>query len=348
MLDRRDDARPIVRGPARQRRTAIAGRAAARRPQTDRAARRARCTRCRVSWGAMRPPLARVAGSVRSTTLAVMTLPLRRASFRSGAARLAFAAACLAVTNPKVAAGAARDGGVIAAGAGDRCAAALTRLVEAGGALGYRIRADKTGFTGTRDARDLRAACSAGQVTIELVERGASVDVRFFNRAGPAFGLEIVGRFSALGSVRHTSMLGGTADRLDGSLVFAADTADAAAFVAFDLAGEVVAADGDADRVNERLAPVLAASRAWKDAHALSHALAGLGEARADAAMAIAVPIAGRRGVQERPSSHALARGAATITCTAAAGFVPAAGGGVDAAGGCALAVARSLVGRLD
>ncbi|MFY0533148.1 hypothetical protein [Nannocystis pusilla] len=72
-------------------------------------------------------------------------------------------------------------------------------------------------------------------------------------------------------------MLGGTADRLDGSLVFAADTADAAAFVAFDLAGEVVAADGDAARVNERFAPVLAASTAWKDAHALTHALADLG-----------------------------------------------------------------------
>ncbi|MCY0992036.1 hypothetical protein OV203_33165 [Nannocystis sp. ILAH1] len=278
-----------------------------------------------------------------------MSLPLRRANFRSGAARLAFGAACLAITSPGVAAGAARAGEAIVAGAGAPCDAALTCLAEAGGALGYSLGADESGFTGTRDARVVRVACSEGQVTIELVERGASVSVHFFDRAGPAFGLEIVGRFSALGSVRHTSMLGGTADRLEGSLVFAADTAEAAAFVAFDLAGEVVAADGDADRVNERLAPVLAASMAWKDAHALTHALADLGEARADAAMTIAVPNPGRRGVQERTSSHALARGAATITCTvAAAGFVPAAGGRVDAAGGCALAVARSLVSRLD
>jgi hypothetical protein len=272
-----------------------------------------------------------------------MTPSLRRASFRSGTARLAFGAACLAITNPGVAAGAARTGEAIAAGAGAPCGAALTRIVAAGGALGYSLRADGTGFTGRRGARGLRIACSKEQVTIELVEHGASVSVHFFDRAGPAFGLEIVGRFSALGSVRHTSMMGGTADRLDGSLVFAADTADAAAFVAFDLTGEVVAADGDADRVNERFAPVLAASMAWKDAHALTHALADLDEAREDAAMAIAVPNPGRRDVQDSRSSHALAGGAATITCTAAAaGFVPA------AAGGCALAVARSLVSRLD
>lgn len=280
---------------------------------------------------------------------AIMSLPRPCASFRSGAARLAFAAACLAITSSGVAAGAARAGEAMVAGAGDPCGAALARIVEAGETLGYRIGVDGAGFTGTRDARDLRIACSEGQVSVELVERGASVSVHFFNRAGPAFGLEIEGRFSAFGSVRHTSMLGGTADRLEGSLVFAADTADAAAFVAFDLAGEVVAADGDADRVNQRLAPVLAASMAWKDAHALSHAWADLGEARADAGMAIAVPSPGRQGVQERTSSHALARGAATITCTAAAvGFVPAAGGHVDAAGGCALAVARSLVSRFD
>ena len=58
----------------------------------------------------------------------------------------------------------------------------------------------------------------------------------------------------------------GTGDLPLGSLSFAADTTDVAARVEVDLAGEVLAADGDAALVNERYAPVLAASAAWRRA----------------------------------------------------------------------------------
>lgn len=199
-----------------------------------------------------------------------------------------------------------------------------------------------------RDATELRCACSEGQVAIEFAEADASVSVNFA-RDLARFGLEIAGHFPQRGSVQHTTILDGAGDMLAGSLAFAADTADAAASVEFSLAGEVLSDDGDPSLVNEKLAPVLAASMAWKDAHALTLALADMRHPGLDIAMAIAVPSPRWWGIKKSILNQAFTCGGAAITCTAAAaGFVPAAGGCVNGAGVCALAVACSIVSCLD
>ncbi|WP_143141032.1 hypothetical protein [Nannocystis exedens] len=183
---------------------------------------------------------------------------------------------------------------------------------------------------------------------IDLVANDASVSVSF-TRELSGFALELAGSFPRLGSIHHTWVLDGSADPFTGTLTFAADTPDVAAFVEFDLAGGVLAADGDAALVNERFAPVLTASSAWRDAHALTLALADLRAPDLDVTMTVAVPTPRWWGVKKSMIGQAFTCGGAAITCTAAAaGFVPAAGSCVHAAGGCALAVACSLVSCLD
>ncbi|WP_434425596.1 hypothetical protein [Nannocystis pusilla] len=228
------------------------------------------------------------------------------------------------------------------------CGPALARLAEAGEALGYAIHFDGAGLAGTRDASELRCVCIEGQLTIGLAEDGVSVSVDFTYESA-MFGLEIVGLFPALGSIRHAWSLDGTAGPLTGSLSFAADTADAAAFVEVDLEGEVTAAHGDAALVNHQFAPVLAGSTLWKDAHALTLALADGRAPGLEVATAVAVPSPRWWGIKKSILGQAFACGGAAITCTAAAaGFLPAAGSCVNSAGGCALAVACSLASCLD
>ncbi|WAS90868.1 hypothetical protein [Nannocystis punicea] len=198
--------------------------------------------------------------------------------------RLAFAASCLLVLAPRDVTAAAPLTNAIQTGF---CDEVLPRLVDVGEALGYAIDHGESGFSGASGASELRCICSEGQVAIEVADRDASVSVNFA-RGRSVFGLELAGQFHDFGSIQHTSILDGTADRLGGSLIFAADTADAAAFVEFDLAGQVVAADGDGGLVNERFAPVLAASTAWRDAHALMLALAGVRDA--DRPLSVAIP----------------------------------------------------------
>ncbi|MFY0533780.1 hypothetical protein [Nannocystis pusilla] len=228
------------------------------------------------------------------------------------------------------------------------CDPALERLAEAAEALGYAVHLDEAGLSATRDTSELRCVCTDGQLTIALTEDGVSVSVDF-TYEDSMFGLELAGLFPGLGSVRHAWSLDGTAERLTGSLAFAAHTADAAAFVEVDLEGEVSAAHGDAALVNHHFAPVLAGSTLWQDAHALTLALAAAREPGLEIATAVAVPSPRWWGVKKSILGQAFACGGAAITCTAAAaGFLPAAGGCVNSAGGCALAVACSLTSCLD
>jgi hypothetical protein len=272
-----------------------------------------------------------------------MSHPLLRLSC-SAAARLAFAAACLLIVAPEV----ATAGAPLNDAPTEFCRSALARLAEAAESLGYTISAGESGFSAVGEASELRCICPEDQVAIEIVEGDASVSVNF-SHARSRFELEIAGEFPEFGRVQHAAILDATTDPLAGSITFTADTSDAAALVEFDLEGEVLVDDGDAAVVNERLAPVLAASLAWRDAHALTLALADLREPGLDMAMAVAVPSPRWWGIKKSMISHAFACGTAAITCTAAAaGFVPAAGGCVNAAGGCALAVACSVVSCLD
>lgn len=269
--------------------------------------------------------------------------PLR--SSRSSAARLAILAASLSSLAPTVATATAP---LADAGPAGFCDPALARLAEAGESLGYAVHFDEAGLSATRAASELRCVCAEGQLTIALAGDGASISVDF-TYEDAVFGLELAGLFPGLGSIRHTWRLDGTAGRRIGSLSFAADTVDAAALVEFDLAGEVAAAHGDADRVNRQFAPVLAGSALWKDAHALTAALADAPEPGLEVATAVAVPSPRWWGVKKSILGQAFACGGAAITCTAAAaGFLPAAGSCVNSAGGCALAVACSLASCLD
>ncbi|MBZ5710656.1 hypothetical protein [Nannocystis pusilla] len=162
------------------------------------------------------------------------------------------------------------------------CGTTLTPLAELLQDLGYSISFDGSGFSATGGASDLRCICIEGQVVIELAERDAIISVTI-TRERERLELEIVAQFPGLGSIRHTS-------RLDGSRTFAAETADAAAFVELDRAGEVVAVDGDAALVNSRFAPVLAASTAWNDAHRMARALADMPAPDLDPTAAVPSP----------------------------------------------------------
>lgn len=271
--------------------------------------------------------------------------PPRLRSLRSSAARLAILAASFSSLAPTAATATAP---LADAGPSGFCDPALARLAEAGESLGYAVQFDEAGLSATRDASELRCICYDGQLTIALAGAGASVSVDFTYQ-GAAFELELVGLFPGLGSIRRAWHLDGSAGRLTGSLSFAADAADAAAFVEFDLAGPVSAAHGDAARVNHLFAPVLAGSPLWKDAHALTAALADAPEPGLEVATAVAVPSPRWWGVKKSILGQAFACGGAAITCTAAAaGFLPAAGSCVNSAGGCALAVACSLASCLD
>ncbi|MDC0668243.1 hypothetical protein [Nannocystis radixulma] len=169
------------------------------------------------------------------------------------------------------------------------CDATLTPLAEFVQALGYSISFDGSGFSATRGTSDLRCICIEGQVVIELAERDAIVSVTL-TRERERLELEIAAQFPGLGSIQHTSFLDGTTGLSAGSRTFAAETADAAAFIELDLAGRAVAVDGDAALVNSRFAPVLAASTAWKDAHALALALADMPAPDLDPAVAVPSP----------------------------------------------------------
>lgn len=228
------------------------------------------------------------------------------------------------------------------------CNPALERLSEAGEALGYAVQFDEAGFSATRDASELRCYCAEGQLTIALAGDDVSVSVDF-TYEDSMFRLELAALFPELGSVRHAWSLDGTAGPRTGALSFAAHTAEAAAFIEVDLAGAVSATHGDADLVNHQFAPVLAGSPLWKDAHALTAALADAGTPGLAVATTVAVPSPRWWGVKKSILGQAFACGGAAITCTAAAaGFLPAAGSCVNSAGGCALAVACSLASCLD
>ncbi|MDC0720303.1 hypothetical protein [Nannocystis bainbridge] len=261
------------------------------------------------------------------------------------AARFAFGAACSLIVAPAAARASAPLAGAVPT---EFCDDTLARLGEVAGSLGYILEAGSSGFTGDRASSSLRCVCFAGQVAIELAEPDASVNVTF-TRDRAVFGLEIAGQFSGVGSIHHAAMLDGTGDLPVGSLHFAADTTDVAARVEVDLAGEVLAADGDAALVNERYAPALAASAAWQDAYALTLALADMGELGLEVATTVAVPSPRWWGVKKSITNQAFTCGGAAITCTAAAaGFMPAAGSCVHGAGVCALSVACSIVSCLD
>lgn len=169
-----------------------------------------------------------VAALAPSSTLAIMSLPPLCISTTAAPAALALGALCLVVVPPQFAAGAAPLGATSTDD--DTCASALTRIAEAGEALGYSTKTDASGFTGARAAIDFRVTCSQGQVDLELTEDGARVNVNFY-RTGSVFALDLTGEFSGLGSVHHTSTLEEISGQLVGSLTFAADTADTAAFV---------------------------------------------------------------------------------------------------------------------
>jgi hypothetical protein len=233
------------------------------------------------------------------------------------------------------------------------CGPVLARLQGAGAALGYSVRDEGSGFTGSRGADRLDVACSTTEVVIEVVEpAGPLVSVHFARAVGPGYVLELVGQFPGLGHVSQTATVD---EKSRGTLTFVADAGDRWAFAEFDLEGERLADGGDPAVVNDRFAPVLSASHSWQDAQKLTLALAGMwgpGAAQPvelEVALAVAVPDPRDPRLKKSILGQAMTCGTATLTCTAAAyGFAPAAGSCVNSASACALAVACALVSCLD
>jgi hypothetical protein len=112
---------------------------------------------------------------------------------------------------------------------------------------------------------------------------------------GPGAALTLAAEYPGVGSVRQVARIEDIAATPPaGSLSFAADSLEGSAYVEVDLAGQVVAMWGDEAVVNEQLEPFLAASAAWRDAHALTFALADLPPPPLDMTLSVAVP--SRRG----------------------------------------------------
>ncbi|MBZ5713475.1 hypothetical protein [Nannocystis pusilla] len=231
------------------------------------------------------------------------------------------------------------------------CASVLLRVSDAAARLGYRMEPDTRELVGSRGDTPLRTTCSAEQLTIELAEAaGPRVTVA----ASPS-GLEVVGEFPGVGTVSQVAVVT-AADTPTGFLSFAAEAPTASAFVEFDLTGDVVAEDGDAAAVNDRLEPALAGSRVWKDAHGLTLALAETWSpddeqlaTGMDLVLAVAVPNPRASGVKKSMVGMAMACGKSAVVCTLAATWLPPlAGTCVGDSTTCALAIGCALVTCLD
>jgi hypothetical protein len=232
-----------------------------------------------------------------------------------------------------------------------RCTSALSRFSNAGSALGYALRAQRSGFIGSKGHDQLDVTCTDGLVAVDLIEKGGSrVSIHFDPGLGGSFALELVGEYPEVGTVSQTAIVDDPAtDPMTGFLAFTADTRSGAAFVEYDLAGALLSEGGDANIVNDRFASVLTASTAWSDAHALALALAGIETERDVNMLAVAVPTPRSHGIKKSILGQAMTCGTATITCTVAAyGYTPAAGSCINAVSACALAVACAIISCAD
>lgn len=220
----------------------------------------------------------------------------------------------------------------------DPCDAMLTRLSKVGEIRGYSVSTSVFGFTASRDETELEARCSAGHLTIALVEAdGSEVNVTFRRRAGESFALEILGQYPEIGTLARTALIDASAEPMTGSLNFAAAVGDGLVFVEFGLAGEVLAAGGaapgeDGQRVNALFTPTLSTSEIWKDAHALVFAAAKIWdstmaahESDLDSLLALAIPSPDPAAKVDSDGKDAVQKcGVATAICLAAAWLPPA------------------------
>ncbi|MCY1055597.1 hypothetical protein [Nannocystis sp. SCPEA4] len=236
----------------------------------------------------------------------------------------------------------------------DPCGSILTRLSQVSEGRGYRINVNASELIGTRGPTQLQAHCSAGLAEIALRDvSGAAVSVSFGRRGGDGFALEVVGEYPQIGTVSRAAIVDdASADPLGGSLTFAADVGAGLVFVEFDLAGEVLAAGGDASgddarRVNNVFAPTLNTSAIWKDAHVLGYAAAGawnadmaLHEAELDMILGLAIPSPDPVAKVDSDSKDAVQKcGTAFVLSLGALWFPPAAVAGAAWLVSCAFAL---------
>lgn len=179
------------------------------------------------------------------------------------------------------------------------------------------------------------------------------MSLSFGRSSGDGFALEVVGEYPRVGTVSRSAIVDGVStETMLGSLTFAADVGDGWAFVEFDLAGEFLAAGGDATgdeahRVNDAFAPALSRSAIWKDAHVLGFAAAGVWdadmaahEAELDMMLGLAIPSRDPAAKVDSDSKDAVQKcGTAFVLCLGALWFPPAAVAGAGWLASCAFAL---------
>lgn len=151
----------------------------------------------------------------------------------------------------------------------DPCTGQLARIEEVGAGLGYTIHRTSADLSGSLNRTQLAAVCSPEHVQVELTdERGGRVLVEL-----SALGYELAGEFPGVGSVAWAAIPDGASANLSGFLHFAAATDLGLAFAEYDFAGSLLAASGDAESANQKLAPLLSGSPIWKHAQHFAVAL---------------------------------------------------------------------------